>query len=137
VALSSLAQVGSDRAHQAILDATRSETPEVRMAAISGLATVDDPGARVQLARLMRDPDLGVAQTAISASYNGGPEVDQVLTGIVNDPNANAELRATAAGQLRNRGASLDDATERAVNTLAGPSYGGAAYGGELDEPME
>jgi hypothetical protein len=87
----------------------------------------------------MRDPDVSVAQTAIGSSYNGGPEVDRALTGIVNDPNANPELRATAAGQLRNRGAELDAATEQVVTKLAGPAaaYGGMSYGGMIRYPIE
>jgi HEAT repeat protein len=131
-ALSSLGQVGSDRAQQAILDATRSSKPEDRIAAISGLSSIDDPRATTQLAQLMRDPDLSVAQSAIGSSYNGGPEVDRALTGIVNDAGANADLRATAASQLRNRGSELDAATEAAVTKLAGPAVGGAGYGGVI-----
>jgi HEAT repeat protein len=131
-ALSTLGQVGSERAQQAILEATRSGSSEDRVAAISSLSSFDDSNATAQLAQLMRDPDLGVAQAAISASYNAGPEVDATLIGIVNNPNANADLRATAASQLRNRGGQLDAATERAVIELAGPpgGYGGAGYGG-------
>jgi hypothetical protein len=102
------------------------------VAAINGLSSIDDTKASAQLAALMRDPDLSVAQTAINASYNGGPEVDQALTGIVNDPGASAELRAAAAGQLRNRGARLDAATEQVVTRFAGAAgeEGGARYGG-------
>ncbi|HEX2690527.1 MAG TPA: hypothetical protein VHN14_28120, partial [Kofleriaceae bacterium] len=60
------------------------------------------------------------------------------LTGIVNDPNASAELRATAAGQLRNRGAELDATTEQLVTKLAGPAaYGGGGYGGILRHPID
>jgi hypothetical protein len=79
----------------------------------------------------MRDPDASVAQAAISSSYNAGPEVDATLIGIVNNPGANAEVRSTAASQLRNRSTQLDAATERAVTELAGPAggYGGASYG--------
>src|SRR5262249_19043750 len=91
----------------------------------------DDPRTTSQLAQLMRDPDVSVAQSAISSSYNAGPEVDRALIGIVNDPNANAELRAAAAGQLRNRSADLDTATDRVVTELVGSAaeYGGRGYG--------
>jgi HEAT repeat protein len=133
-ALSTLGQVGSERAQQAILDATRGGSSEDRVAAISSLSSFDDSSATVQLTQLMRDPDVSVAQAAISASYNAGPEVDRTLIGIVNNPNANADLRSTAASQLRNRGGELDAGTERIVTELAGPpgGYGGAGYGGVI-----
>ena len=44
-----------ERAQQAIIDATRIGKPEDRVAAISGLASMDDARASQQLARLMRD----------------------------------------------------------------------------------
>ena len=88
---------------------------------------MDDPRASQQLATLMRDADPQVAQMAISSSYNGGPEVDTTLTQIVNDPSATAELKAAAAGQLRNRGTDLDDATEQMVTKLAGAATATAA----------
>jgi HEAT repeat protein len=130
MALSSLGQIGSDRAQQAILDATRNGKPEDRIAAISGLAGMDDARASQQLANLMRDSDPTVAQAAIANAYNGGPEVDQTLTQIVTDPNAAANLKAAAASQLRQRGTDLDDATEAIVTKLAGAGYGGYGYGG-------
>jgi len=135
-ALMALGQVGSERAQSALLDASRSGKPEERSAAISGLAQLDDPRASQQLAALMRDPDPGVAQTAISSSYNGGPEVDTTLTQIVNDPNANAGARSSAAMQLRNRGAELDPSTDAEVTKLAG-AYGGYGYGGMRGEMMD
>jgi hypothetical protein len=90
---------------------------------------MDDARASQQLASLMHDSDPTVAQAAISSSYNGGPEVDSALEQIVNDPNAAANLKAAAAGQLRARGTDLDDATEAAVTKLAGAA-GGYGYGG-------
>jgi HEAT repeat protein len=132
IALQTLGQVGSEQAQQAILDASRSGKPEDRIAAINGLASMDDARAGAQLAAMMRDGDESVAQTAIQMSYNGGPEVDQALTQLVDDPNANQQLRTMAAQQLRGRGADLDDATEKSVAELAGPAsmYGGYGYGG-------
>jgi HEAT repeat protein len=132
MALSTLGQIGSERAQQAILNATRSGSREERIAAISGLAQIDDAQATRQLASLMRDPDLDVARAAIASSYNGGPEVDQALLQIVNDPSASEELKASAAGQLRVRGTDLDDRTEQVVTKLAGPGseFGGYGYGG-------
>jgi HEAT repeat protein len=131
MAIGSLAQVGSERAQQAVLEATRAGKAEERIAAISGLAQMDDARASQQLAQLMRDPDPQVAQTAIQSSYNGGAEVDQSLEQLVNDPGTPDNLRAMAAGQLRQRGTDLDATTEQAVTKLAGPlpEYGGAGYG--------
>jgi HEAT repeat protein len=130
-ALSTLGQVGSERAQQAIFEATRSGSADDRVAAISSLSSFDDPKAGAQLAQLMRDPDPTVAQAAIGSSYNAGPEVDATLIGIVNNPGTPAEVRATAAGQLRNRSTQLDPTTERVVTELAGPAggYGGDTYG--------
>src|SRR5439155_22558047 len=130
-ALWSLGQVGSQRAQQAILDAARTGKTEERIAAISGLVQMDDARASQQLAQLMRDSDLQVAQSAIGSSYNGGPEVDTTLSQIVNDPSTDANLRAMAANQLRARGSELDATTEAAVIKLAGPQeqYGGGGYG--------
>ena len=130
-ALQTLGQVGSEKAQQAIIDATRSGKTEERVAAISGLSNMDDPRASQQLANLMRDADPVVAQQAVHASYNGGPEVDQALIALVNDPGTKPELRATAAGQLRGRGAELDPATDKKVTELAGSrdAYGGYGYG--------
>ena len=125
-ALGALGQIGSERAQQTLLDASRSGKPEERAAAITGLAGLDDPRASQQLASLMRDPDPTVAMTAISSSYNGGPEVDSTLTSIVNDPNTTESTRMQAAMQLRNRGTELDAGTEAAVNKM----YGGNSYGG-------
>jgi HEAT repeat protein len=131
-ALSTLGQIGSERAQTAIIEATRAGKPEERIAAISGLASMEDPRASQQLATLMKDTDPQVAQTAIQSAYNGGPEVDVALSQIVNDTSAKPEMRQAAANQLRGRGADLDDATEKAVTTLAGPVniYGGYGYGG-------
>jgi HEAT repeat protein len=131
-ALQTLGQIGSDRAQQAILNATQSGKSEERVAAIQGLASMDDARASQQLARLMRDSDPEVARAAIQSSYNGGAEVDQSLTQILNDPNAKDELKAAAASQLRSRGTDLDERTEQLVTKLAGPAgeYGGYGYGG-------
>jgi HEAT repeat protein len=129
-ALSTLGQVGSERAQQAILEASRSGKPEDRLAAIQGLASIDDPKASAQLAALMRDADPSVAQTAIGSSYNGGPEVDQALSSLVNDPSAQQNMRQMAANQLRSRGAEIDDNTEKRITELVGAAYGGAGYGG-------
>jgi HEAT repeat protein len=131
-ALTTLGQIGSERAQTAILDATRYGKTEDRVAAISGLANMDDPRASQQLASLMRDRDPQVAMTAIQSSYNGGAEVDDALTRLVNDPSSADNMKAIAAQQLRNRGTDLDDSTEAAVTKLAGAAnlYGGYGYGG-------
>ena len=96
-ALQTLGQIGSEKAQTAIIDATRNGKTEERIAAISGLASMDDARASQQLANLMRDSDPQVAQTAILSAHNGGPEVDQALTQIVNDTNARPEMRQAAA----------------------------------------
>jgi HEAT repeat protein len=131
-ALQTLGQIGSEKAQNAIIEATRHGSAEERIAAISGLSSMDDARASSQLAQLMRDQDPQIAQTAISSSYNAGPEVDQALMQIVNDPGAKADMKQLAANQLRGRGTDLDDATEQAVTKLAGPAnvYGGYGYGG-------
>ena len=98
--------------------------------ACNGTLELDDPRAGQQLANLMRDPDPSVAMTAISSSYNAGPEVDSTLTSIVNDTSAAEGTRMQAAMQLRNRGTELDPGTNAAVTKLAGEMYGGAGYGG-------
>jgi hypothetical protein len=67
---------------------------------------------------------------AISASYNAGPEVDQALIQIVNDPGAKEDLKMAAASQLRGRGADLDASTEQIVTKIIGPAYGGGSYMG-------
>ena len=61
-----------------------------------------------------------------------GPEVDQNLEQIVNDPASNPQLRAAAASQLRTRGTELDPNTDKTVTELAGSAaqYGGYGYGG-------
>jgi HEAT repeat protein len=132
MALQTLGQVGGERAQNAILNATQSGKTEERVAAIQGLASMDDQRASQQLARLMRDQDPEVARAAITSSYNGGAEVDQSLTSIVNDPSAKDDLKAAAAYQLRSRGTDLDERTEQAVTKLAGApgGYGGYGYGG-------
>ncbi len=131
-ALTTLGQVGSEKAQAAILEAAQSNKSEDKIAAITGLASMDDPRAGQQLARLMRDQDPMVAQAAIGSAYNGGPEVDQTLIGLLNDPSTKDELRGVIAMQLRGRGTDLDDATEDKVTKLAGPrgAYGGYGYGG-------
>jgi hypothetical protein len=98
---------------------------------------MDDPKASAQLAHLMHDSDVNVAQIAINSSYNGGRDVDQALAAIVNDGGADPQLRASAANQLRTRGTDLDANTDKAVTELAGPAqqYGGYGYGG-MEEPM-
>jgi HEAT repeat protein len=133
-ALSTLGQIGSEVAQNALIDASRSGKPEERVAAISGLANMDDPRASQQLANLMRDADPTVASTAISSSYNGGPEVDTTLQQILYDPNAAQNVKIQAASQLRNRNADIDPNTEAAINGLIGApdQYGGAGYGGNF-----
>ncbi|MBA3821368.1 MAG: HEAT repeat domain-containing protein, partial [Deltaproteobacteria bacterium] len=139
-ALQTLGQLGSEKAQLAIIEASRNGKTEERIAAINGLASMDDVRASQQLATLMRDPDPQVAQTAIQSAYNGGAEVDQALTRIVNDAGATPELKQQAAAQLRGRGSDLDDATEQAVTALAGArqdfggyGYGGYGYGGYME----
>jgi HEAT repeat protein len=131
-ALSALGQVGGDRAQQAIFDAARSGKAEDRIAAISSLGSRDDDRSSKMLADLIKDRDPQVAQAAINSAYNGGDEVDQSLISLINATNSSAELRASAANQLRSRGADLDERTEKAVTELAGPPqiYGGYGYGG-------
>ena len=120
-ALSNLGTLGSERAQQAIFEATRSPRSEDRVAAISGLSSItDDPRASAQLATLIRDPDLEVAETAISVSYSGGPEVDQALVAMINDPAANATLRAAAARRMYYRASELDPATRQSIAALLG-----------------
>jgi HEAT repeat protein len=137
-ALETLGQIGSDRAQQALFAAARSGATDDRVAAIGGLGALEDPATSAQLVQLIRDPDPSVARMAIGASGNAGPEVDQVLIRMINDPGADGGLKAVAAGQLRNRGAQLDPATEQAVEQLAGPRYGGQGYGGDvIEEPSE
>ena len=98
-ALSTLGQIGS-RAARRPRSSTRRAAARPRSASrrSRGLAHDGRPARRASSSRaLMRDPDPQVAQTAIQSSYNGGPEVDQALTQIVNDPSAKDELKATAA----------------------------------------
>ena len=137
IAISTLGQVGSPRAQQAIIDTAGSGKPDEKMAAIPALATIDDPRAGQTLARLMRDPDPGVAAVAIASGYNGGAEVDQTLISIVNDPAVADDLKIAAAGQLRARLTDLDEATDQVVTKMAGSAaiYGGYGYGG-LVMPM-
>ena len=134
-ALSSLGAAGSERSQEAVLAATRSGDPGDRIAALGGLASIDDPKASAQIAALMRDPDPNVANAAIAAAEHAGAEADRALTAIVNDPAAAADLRVSAAGQLRSRGAMLDDPTEQTVTSMVGTGYGGLGYGGDIDEP--
>jgi HEAT repeat protein len=131
-ALTALGQVGSDKAAQAIFAAAHSASPEERVAAIPGLTVLDDAKSGQQLAQLMRDPEPSVARTAIYSSYNGGPEVDQALSSVVNDPNAAPDLRNAAASQLRARQVELDSSTERNVAQLVGAA-GGYGYGGRYE----
>jgi len=132
-ALQKLGQIGSERAQTALLAAARNGDTEDRIAAIGSLANLDDPRVGRELAQLMRDRDPQVARMAINASYNAGPEVDQVLVQIVRDPSAAEELKLVAAGQLRGRGADLDGATEQVITRLVGPAYGGAGYAGYVE----
>ena len=123
-ALSTLGQVGSDRAQQAILDAARSAAPADRIAAISALTMFDDTRASAQLAQMMRDPDLHVAEAAMRSSYSGGPEVDRALAAIVADPGGSPDLRRYAAAQLRRRGNELDPSTAQSVAQVLGAAAG-------------
>jgi len=53
-----------------------------------------------------------------------------VLAAIVNDLGANAELKSSAAIQLRSRGNPLDATTEARVTQIVGPELGDAATAG-------
>ena len=79
----------------------------------------------------MRDSDETVAQSAISAAYQGGEEVDTALIRLVQDSSVAESLRVAAANQLRNRAPDLDEATEKRVTELTGGAgmYGGYGYG--------
>src|SRR5690606_37585727 len=129
-ALSALGQIGSERAEQAVVAATRSGKTEDRVAAVHSLASMDDVRATRELARLIRDPDPEVAHAAISASYRSGPEVEAVLVQLRADPSAPHDTKLYAATSLRPRGGDLDERTEKIVTELAGPAYGGYGYGG-------
>jgi HEAT repeat protein len=130
-AMSALAQVGTERATQTLIDSARRGTSEDRIAAISGLSMVRDAKSSKALADLISDPDEAVAQSAISSSFGGGAEVDAALVRMLSAGSSQG-LRLAAASQLRNRGTDLDEATEKRVTELAGPSemYGGYGYGG-------
>jgi HEAT repeat protein len=119
-ALSVLGQVGSERARQVLIDVARSASKEDRLAAIQGLSMLDDQRASEQLVALMRDRDEEVAQQAIHASHNGGPEVDRALLQLFGDPSTSPNLKHAAAVQLRQRGVELDAGMERQVNTVLG-----------------
>src|SRR5262249_51708038 len=136
--MTTLGQIGSERAQNALLEAARSGKPEDRVAAITGLAQLEDARASQQLPTLLHDPDSSGRQAAISSADNGGREVDQSLEQIMLNPNADQSTKALAANQLRARGTDLDAALEQAVTALAGPAqqYGGAGYGG-ISPPTE
>jgi hypothetical protein len=113
-----------------LLGVSQSGQSEDRVAAVSGLTTLDSPAASAQLTRLMRDPDVDVAQAAIGAAASAGPEADQVLAAILDDASASPQLKSSAAGQLRSRGNRLDASTEAKVTQLVGPASESAGYGG-------
>ena len=102
------------------------------MAAINGLSMVRDSKSSKAISDLIFDSDEQIAQVAISASYSGGEEVDGALIRMLNNASAAQSLRLAAANQLRSRGTDLDEATEKRVTELAGPTemYGGYGYGG-------
>jgi len=93
---------------------------------------VCDSKSSKAIAELIYDSDESVAQSAISASYGCGDEVDGALVRLLNNGSANQSLRLAAANQLRSRGTDLDEATEKRVTELAGSPqmYGGYGYGG-------
>jgi HEAT repeat protein len=130
-AMSALGQIGTERATQTLIEGTRRGSSEDRIAALTGLAMVRDPKSSKVIADLIYDPDEMVAQTAIGASYNAGPDVDAALVRMLNNASASQSLRLAAANQLRSRSTDLDEATEKRVTELAGPSemYGGYGYG--------
>ena len=95
-----------------IIDAPRSGKPEERIAAISGLATMDDPRASQQLANLMRDPDL------TSRRPRSPPRTTVARRSTRRSRRSSTTRRhrpeSLAASQLRTRGTDLDDATGKA-----------------------
>lgn len=121
-ALSHLGQLGTERAQTALLSAARQGAVDDRIAAIRSLMNVDDSRVDSELANFMRDPDPNVAVAAISAASRGGSEVDPQLIRLINDQNAEEEVRRAAAVQLRDRGATVDSSTEAAIDRLAGAS---------------
>ena len=128
MALSSLGQIGSERAQQAILDATRTASPRSASPRSAASHSMDDARASQQLARLMRDADPTVAQTAINSSYNGGPEVDQRSRRSSTTGSAPAPRQPRR--QLRHRGTDLDDAPSSRHQARRPRRYGGYGYGG-------
>lgn len=129
-ALSTLGAIGSREAVDSLLATATSAGKDDRVAAINGLAAVDDPRAMASMARLIEDGDPEVAAAAIYAAGNGGDEVDQALVRTFAAAADGDPRRYAAATQLRQRGVAVDDATAKALDLLMGPAYGGGSYGG-------
>jgi HEAT repeat protein len=129
--MSSLGQIGSREAVDAILSTARSSDPTDRQAALSALGYVDDARAQQTIAELIKDKDESVAQAAIYASYNGGDEVDSALVAVAFDGARAEYLRTAAMYQLRERGVDLTPDQEKTMTDMIGeePVYGGYGYG--------
>lgn len=119
VALQTLAQVGSERAEAAILEAGKSPKADTRIAAIGAIPLVDDARTNALLAELVRDSDPHVAGAAIRSVRSGGPEIVGALGDVVDDKRADAALRTAAARQLRQLRAKLGPTTDANVRALA------------------
>ena len=117
-ALQTLAQVGSERSEQVILDAGRSPKSDTRLAAIQALVQLDDAHTLALLARLVRDGDARVAEAAIRTVQSGGPEIEAALADLVDDRRADGGLRTAAAHKLRELRAKLSHVTEANVTKL-------------------
>lgn len=118
-ALQSLAQIGSERAEAAILDAGRSPKADTRLATVNALALLDDARTTKLLAKLVRDSDASVAAAAIHAVQSGGPEIEAALADLVDDTRADVGLRTAAAHQLVQLRAKLGRTTEANIKALA------------------
>lgn len=129
-ALSTLGQIGSHAAIDSLLTTATTAGKDDRVAAINGLAAVDDPRAMASMARLIEDRDPEVAAAAIYAAGNGGDDVDRALLRTFAAASDGDPRRYAAATQLRQRAVEVDEATARALDLLVGPAYGGGGYGG-------
>jgi HEAT repeat protein len=118
-ALSGLGQVGSTEAVGVLIDAARRGETADRQAAIQALSYTDDKRAAGLIVEMIGSSDPELAAAAIGASYNAGREVDQALIAALSSEHA--QVRTTAAYQLRGRGGRMSPTVQQLIDAQIGP----------------
>ena len=108
-AVYALGSLGSKEAGERLVELASSGEVATRQTAISALGNSGDPRAGGIIAEAIASGESSLVQTAIYSAHNAGPEVDEALLTLAENPDAEMYLRQQAANTVMNRGGVDED----------------------------